>query len=71
VPESIKWKASDILRLMVQITVMMFFGTGVMIVLAQTAAEGVRWAFDILAALLLLLIFFWLLVQEESLKQGN
>ena len=65
------WKASDILRLMVQITVMVFFGTGVMIVLAQTAADGVRWAFDILAAILILLIFFWLLVQEESLKQGN
>ena len=66
-----KWKASDILRLMVLIAVMMFFGTGVMIVVAQTAAEGVRWAFDILAAILILLIFFWLLVQEESFKQGN
>ena len=66
-----KWKASDILRLMVLIAVMMFFGTGVMIVVAQTAAEGVRWAFDILAAILILLIFFWLLVQEESFMQGN
>ena len=42
-----------------------------MIVLAQKAAEGVRWAFDILAAILILLIFFWLLVQEESFRQGN
>jgi len=66
-----KWKASDILRLMVQITVMMFFGTGVMIVLAQTAAEEARWVIDILAATLILLIFFWLFVQEESFKQGN
>jgi ABC-type nickel/cobalt efflux system permease component RcnA len=66
-----KWKASDILRLRVQISVMMVFGTGGMIVPAQTAADGARWAFDILAALLILLIFFWLLVQEESLKQGD
>ncbi len=70
-PESRKWKASDILRLMVQITGRVVFGTGVMIVLGQTAAEGARWAFDIPAGVLILPIFFWLLVQEESLKQGD
>jgi hypothetical protein len=37
---TMNWKASDILRLMVQVTVMMFFGIGAMIVLAQTAAEA-------------------------------
>jgi hypothetical protein len=66
-----KWKASDILRLMVQITVMVFFGTGAMIMVVQTAAEEARWVIDILAATLILLIFFWLFVQEESFKQGN
>ena len=65
------WKASDILRLMVQITVMMFFGAGGMIVLSQTAAEGARWAFDILMALLIMLVFSWLLTLDESLNQGD
>ena len=66
-----KWKASDILRLMVQITVMVFFGIGAMIMVVQTAAEEARWVIDILAGTLILLIFFWLFVQEESFKQGN
>jgi hypothetical protein len=64
-------KATDILRLSVLITCMIFFGTGVLIVVKKIASEEVRWFFDILSASLFLLIFFWLLAQEESLKQSN
>jgi len=53
------------------ITCVIFFGTGVLIVVRKIASEEVRWFFDILSACLFLLIFFWLLAQEESLKQGN
>jgi hypothetical protein len=66
-----KGTATDILRLMVLITCMAFFGTGVLIVVKKIASEEVRWFFDILSGSLFLLIFFWLLAQEESLKQGN
>ena len=66
-----KGTATDILRLMVLITCMTFFGTGVLIVVKKIASEEVRWFFDILSGSLFLLIFFWLLAQEESLKQGN
>ena len=69
--EDMKSKATDILRLSVLIAVMLFFGTGMMIVTARTAGTAARWAFDILSALLLILIFYWLLVQEESLNRGN
>jgi hypothetical protein len=66
-----KRKATDILRFMVSITCMIFFGIGVLIVVNKIASEEVRWFFDILSASLFLLIFFWLPAQEESLKQGN
>jgi hypothetical protein len=66
-----KRSASEILRLMVLIAVMMFFGTGVMLVAVNTAGVAARWAFDILSALLFLLIFFWLMAQEESIRQGS
>jgi len=69
--EDMKWKATDILRLLVLIAVMLFFGTGMMIVTAKTAGTAARWAFDILSALLFILIFFWLLAQEESLNRGT
>jgi multisubunit Na+/H+ antiporter MnhG subunit len=66
-----KRKATDILRLMVSITCMTSFGTGVLIVGKNIVSEEVRWLFEVLSASLFLLIFFWLLAQEESLKQGN
>jgi hypothetical protein len=66
-----KRKTTDFLRLMVLVTCMIFFGTGVLIVVKKIASEEVRWFFDILSASLFVLIFFWLLAQEESLKQGN
>jgi hypothetical protein len=66
-----KWKGTDILRLLVLVAVMLFFGTGLMIATGNTAGIAARWAFDILSALLFILIFFWLLAQEESLNQGN
>jgi hypothetical protein len=69
--EDMKWKATDILRLLVLIAVLLFFGTGMMIVTAKAAGIAARWAFDILSALLFILIFFWLLAQEESLNRGN
>jgi hypothetical protein len=69
--EDMKWKAADILRLSVLIAVLLFFGTGMMILTSRTAGTAARWAFDILSALLFILIFYWLLVQEESLNRGN
>jgi len=66
-----KWKGTDILRLLVLVTVMLFFGTGLMIATGKTSGLAVRWAFDILSALLFILLFFWLLAQEESLNRGN
>ena len=66
-----KWKAPDILRLTVLILVIIFFGTGVMLVALNTAGGAARWAFDILSALLFLFIFFWLMAQEQSIKQRN
>ena len=66
-----KWKAPDILRLMVLILVMIFFGTGVIIVALNTTGDVARWAFDILSALLFLFIFFWLMAQEQSIKQRS
>jgi len=64
-------KPADILRLLVLITCMIFFGTGALIVVKKVDSEEVRWFFDILSASLFLLIFFWLLAQEESLKQDH
>jgi hypothetical protein len=64
-------KAADILRLSVLIALLLFFGTGLMIVTSRTAATAARWAFDILSALLFILIFYWLLAQDESLNRGN
>jgi hypothetical protein len=66
-----KWKAADILRSMVLVTALIFFGTGALIFLQKIQSEEIRWIFDLLSAFLFLLIFFWLLAQEESLKQGN
>ena len=66
-----KWKAPDILRVMVLILVMIFFGTGVMLTALKTASDAARWAFDILSALLFLFIFFWLMAQEQSIKQRS
>ena len=66
-----KWKATDILRLLVLVTLTIFFGTGVLIVAVKTAGEVARWVFDLLSALLFLLIFFWLMAQEDSIKEGN
>ncbi len=66
-----KMETTDFLRILVLVTCMIFFGTGVLIVVKKIASEEVRWFFDVLSASLFLLIFFWLLAQEESLKQGN
>jgi hypothetical protein len=66
-----KWKTPDILRIMVLILVMIFFGTGVMLTALKTAGDAARWAFDILSALLFLFIFFWLMAQEQSIKQRS
>jgi hypothetical protein len=66
-----KIETTDFLRILVLVTCMIFFGTGVLIVVKKIASEEVRWFFDVLSASLFLLIFFWLLAQEESLKQGN
>ena len=66
-----KWKGVDILRLLVLVAVMLFFGTGMLIATRNTVGIAARWAFDILSALLFILIFFWLLAQEESLNRGN
>ncbi len=64
-------ETSDFLRILVLVTCIIFFGTGILIVVKNIASEGARWFFDILSASLFLLIFFWLLAQEESLKQGH
>ena len=66
-----KRKAADILRLLVLIAVLLFFGTGLTIATGNTAGIAARWAFDILSALLFILIFYWLLAQEESLNRDN
>jgi hypothetical protein len=60
-----KRKATDILGFMVLIALVIFCGTGALIVVKEIASEGVRWFFDIRSAPLFLLVFFWLLAQEE------
>jgi len=69
--EDMKWKAAEIFRLMVLITIVMFFGTGFLMIVRPMTNEALRWIFDFLSAFLLIFIFFWLLALEESLKEGN
>ena len=66
-----KKKAADISRLMVLITAVMFFGTGMWMIVENVTSEGARWLFDFLSAFLVIFIFFWLFLLEESLRQEN
>jgi hypothetical protein len=69
--EDMKWKADEICRLMVLITIVMFFGTGILMIVRPMTNEALRWVFDFLSAFLLIFVFFWLMALEESLKGGN
>ena len=66
-----KNKATDILRFLVLITAVMFFGTGFWLIVKDITSGAARWLFDFLSAFLVIFIFFWLFLLEESLRQEN